>query len=368
MRAGGRPGYPLDMVEDVFRNPTKHRDILLPFLTTPSDWECPVVFTKQLGRWSAFRAWQYAVRGSQPSRAQHRTLLPEECLRALQDFNEARGDSSLATYTEATRRIVLDPHGLDDRFEPTMDPLKQDELSTWLEYLVFKVCVSDYCRRRVATHQACYDKAWARLASLGVLWPSEVKTQRVEDNTLQTTCRRTEAEVEAELRSAQGVQMRGELATENENGSSEAVATSLIEARAKLQRVRARLTAVDEFFKDTRDHRAHGSYWKMIADVHTKELPWVFQQLPMVRETTRRCTPRNTKMQAPLRRSSRIASQRLARRPAAQVPSHKSIPPSQQPQLAGAGRRKRRAAAGVSAQPLISAAFSGGVRKRRRLG
>ncbi|KAH8747973.1 hypothetical protein F5883DRAFT_241575 [Diaporthe sp. PMI_573] len=50
VRAGGRPGYPLDLVEDVFRNPTKHRDILLPFLTTPSDWECPIVFTKQLGR------------------------------------------------------------------------------------------------------------------------------------------------------------------------------------------------------------------------------------------------------------------------------------------------------------------------------
>ena len=133
-----------------------------------------------------------------------------------------------------------------------MDPLQQDELSTWLEYLVFKHCVSEYCRRRVSTHQARYDKAWARLASPGVLWPSEVKTQRVEDNFLQTTCRKTEAEVEAEIRSAEEVQLRCELATEHENGSSEVVAAlvRLVEARAKLERVRARLTAIDEFLKE----------------------------------------------------------------------------------------------------------------------
>ncbi|KAH8747972.1 hypothetical protein F5883DRAFT_241571 [Diaporthe sp. PMI_573] len=250
-----------------------------------------------------------------------------------------------------------------------MDPLQQDELSTWLEYLVFKYCVSDYCRRRVATHQACYDKSWARLTSLGVLWPSEVKTQLVEDNTLQTTCRRTEAEVEAEIRNAQGDQLRCELATEHENGSSEAVAASLrlAEARAKLERVRARLTAIDEFFTATRGHRAYGSYWKMIADAHSKELPWVFQQLPMVRENTRRRTPRNTRTQVPLRRSARIASQRLARTPTAQVSTDESTL-SQQPQLAEGGQGKRRFTVGVSSGYLALPALPEGGQKRRRLG
>lgn len=230
------------------------------------------------------------------------------------------------------------------------------------------------------THQARYDKAWAKLKSLGVLRPSEIKLQQIEDNSLQTACRRTEAEAAAEIRDAEEVQLRSELAAEHDNGSSEAMAVSLrlVEARAKLERVRTRLTAIDDFLMETVEYRAHGSYWKMVADIHTKELPWVLQQLPVVRGDTRERTQRDTEGHVPLRRSSRIASQRLARQSAVQVPNatagkrrhvsvDESTPLSQQPQLAEGGERKRRVAVGVSSQSLASPALPEGARKRRRL-
>lgn len=320
------------------------------------------------------------MRKSKPGRDRHRALLSEECSRALQDLNQARENNSLAAYAKAAKNVVLDHNGLEDSFHPMMDPLQQDELTTWLEYLVYKHCVSAYCQTRVATHQARYDKAWAKLNALGVLRPSEIKLQQIEDNNLQTACRRTETEVAAEVKDAEEVWLQSELATEHDSGSSEAVAASLrlVEARAKLDRVTARLTAIDDFLMETVEYRAHGSYWKMVADVHTKELPWVLQQLPIVRRDRRERTQRDMEGQVPLRRSSRIASQRLARKPAAQAPNatarkrqhvsvDESTPLSQQPQPAEGGGRKRRAAGGVSSQSLASLALSEGARKRRRL-
>ncbi|KAI0388661.1 hypothetical protein F5Y17DRAFT_186420 [Xylariaceae sp. FL0594] len=61
---GGRPAYPLSMLEDVVTNPEEHREILLPFQSYEDTGtvECEV-FEFQCGKWKGFRVWQECNRG-----------------------------------------------------------------------------------------------------------------------------------------------------------------------------------------------------------------------------------------------------------------------------------------------------------------
>ncbi|KAH8889940.1 hypothetical protein GQ53DRAFT_689303 [Thozetella sp. PMI_491] len=56
---GGQPGYPINLLEDVSKNPVEHREILRPWQDYP-DASTPhwSVFQTQLRRWQDFRMWQ----------------------------------------------------------------------------------------------------------------------------------------------------------------------------------------------------------------------------------------------------------------------------------------------------------------------
>ncbi|KAH6633905.1 hypothetical protein B0J18DRAFT_1884 [Chaetomium sp. MPI-SDFR-AT-0129] len=61
---GGRPLYPLDLLEDVLHNTENHRETLLPWQMNPEPETLDTdVFHKQLWRWRAFRHWQKENRG-----------------------------------------------------------------------------------------------------------------------------------------------------------------------------------------------------------------------------------------------------------------------------------------------------------------
>ena len=61
---GGRPVYPISLLEEVSQNPGKHHEMLQPWLnypnTSPTEWE---VFRNQRRSWREFRQWQKYNRG-----------------------------------------------------------------------------------------------------------------------------------------------------------------------------------------------------------------------------------------------------------------------------------------------------------------
>lgn len=60
---GGRPCYPIALLEDVSENPKKYRAMLRPWQDSPdTNWPRWKVFSKQLQRWADFRVWQLVNR------------------------------------------------------------------------------------------------------------------------------------------------------------------------------------------------------------------------------------------------------------------------------------------------------------------
>ncbi|OAA64391.1 hypothetical protein SPI_03038 [Niveomyces insectorum RCEF 264] len=104
---GGRPVYPIELLDDVAENPKAHKHLLLPMHLRPPHENTWRVFCKQAHLWSDFRSEQM----------KHR-----ETAEALAAFNAAAEE----------RRAML---GVVGPVVFLMDEAEQDTLTTWLEYL-----------------------------------------------------------------------------------------------------------------------------------------------------------------------------------------------------------------------------------------
>ncbi|KAF3768219.1 hypothetical protein M406DRAFT_326815 [Cryphonectria parasitica EP155] len=296
-------------------------------------------------------------------------LLSEECLLALRAFNQTRADNSLAAYVEAAKRTVLDHYGIRLAFQPTADPLQQDILSTWLEYLVYKHWLSTYCKTRVETYQRQYDKAWEKLLVLDVLTPAERETRQIDGNALQMARRKTEAGLESRARDCEAALLSFETADEQHEQHeqheqrSPSARLQLAESKMKHDRANAPISAIEDFLCQTVDYRLHGPHWEMLADTHYSELPWVLRQLPQVQRDARQRMHRVMEGQGLLRRSLRIANQKLESTVDSQAPP----PPALWPKKRGRAEADKSLQAPQQLQESVKEQRQEGARKRRRV-
>ncbi|KAK8009360.1 hypothetical protein PG991_011911 [Apiospora marii] len=155
IRAGGRPCYPIEELEDVMNDPRAYREALQPWVhhadMDPPGWE---VFQRQLSSWEGFRAWQNAYRDGNSGTAhpsvdsalqhyiRHRSLVPRSMsyIRILQRF-------------QSRHRVREDATNADE----------QDRLSTWFDYIAYMVCLYAQCLASRDRLQTEFDRAWSSL-------------------------------------------------------------------------------------------------------------------------------------------------------------------------------------------------------------
>uniref|UniRef100_A0A8H7KDJ9 Ankyrin 2,3/unc44 n=1 Tax=Bionectria ochroleuca TaxID=29856 RepID=A0A8H7KDJ9_BIOOC len=176
---GGRPFYSIEKLDAVEQDPDSHYDLIGPWKHLDSfsgglfEWE---VFQRQLDRWEQFRRWQLEHRSSQDAHACEKHIEKVRTKyarfagrssmddRYLAELDDPAGSSerkrfqardrvrkltlqklsqgghlytAFSNYTEDVRRC-LRQHGFLDRIDLDMDPKKQDELTTWAEYVHFE--------------------------------------------------------------------------------------------------------------------------------------------------------------------------------------------------------------------------------------
>ncbi|KAK8026259.1 hypothetical protein PG990_004082 [Apiospora arundinis] len=168
VQAGGRPCYPIDMLDDVMRDPKAHRELLKPWMyhaeqKTP-DWQ---VFDRQLKQWQGFREWQSRHRGVTDP-AHYQNLAVEK----LYKYFKRRRTPGFSGYTEAVKTL-LHKQGFQHPFELREDAEQQDRLSTWMEYLAFAYCFYEQSAAVVTRLQPTFDEAWAKLQASVTLEPFE---------------------------------------------------------------------------------------------------------------------------------------------------------------------------------------------------
>ncbi|KAL8893839.1 MAG: hypothetical protein Q9192_004871 [Flavoplaca navasiana] len=160
-----RPLFPLRLLTQVETNPAAYRDWLRPWTmypgtSDPEDWQ---VFSRQWDRWKQFRTWQLHNRRQTPSfptylaeyrrdsemsgEAPEQTARPEfeETARRLWEREYDYGPPQLYDSPEAvssryaeTARTLLADHGFFQSFQLQADSKKQDQWTTYVEYLAFE--------------------------------------------------------------------------------------------------------------------------------------------------------------------------------------------------------------------------------------
>ncbi len=200
--AGGRPAYPLDLLDRVSEDPSVCREALLPWQDYPErgDLHWDHVFQRQLRRWEHFHAWQRDNRHPLDDKTEFLLFAPahEETYRALGDpenqivkyvrsawlsergprradrhaLREDRTYAGFDDYLDHVRRR-LEKHGFTRPFELLPDPTQQSQVATWVEYLGYEYAWLDRHSRDIEKHQQTADEAWDSLKSANVLMPHE---------------------------------------------------------------------------------------------------------------------------------------------------------------------------------------------------
>uniref|UniRef100_A0A1Y1MUK4 Uncharacterized protein n=1 Tax=Photinus pyralis TaxID=7054 RepID=A0A1Y1MUK4_PHOPY len=145
IKAGGRPICPLSETASISKHPREHLELLGPWVEAPLvdleiDWKG--IFEKQLSNWQHFKAWQQSNRESE---ALPDTATPGTLLQATSDGANRPPPSSCCSSRStkfeahlAMARRRLSHCGFTKCFTFDMDLGKQDEWTTWIEYLSFE--------------------------------------------------------------------------------------------------------------------------------------------------------------------------------------------------------------------------------------
>ncbi|CAN8097993.1 unnamed protein product [Discula destructiva] len=175
---GGRPLYSIDLIDEVAKDPFSRWDILRPWVDYPADsdpdpdadsgvnWN---VFGRQLWSWRMFRYWQKFNRDDYTGweDSWHE-------VRAAYDRFVSVFRRRSPTYTEAVKQLLAE-YDFIRPFQFHEDPIQQDKLTTWIEYLGYECWVHHRYASRVKRMQPKYDTAWKTLVDLSVLRPFETE-------------------------------------------------------------------------------------------------------------------------------------------------------------------------------------------------
>ena len=279
VKDGGRPFFPFHLIDEIGQDPLAHWDMLRPwlfcapgFMPSPSSEPRWNVFSQQRKSWTYFRNWQEYNRQEGPPRPvakcwQNMSFVPVFNL-FVQDFR-----SAYPTYTEAAEKLLAQ-YEFTRPFQFLQDAAKQDQLTTWIEYLCYEFSVEYWYDDVIKRGRPVYNKAWKTLVDSGVLEPFETEEiicgtamslvcrQREWDEGLQNL-RSAEAALEellpdAEIR-AQMVAVRGA-------------------ARESFESFTARYEALHQFFRETNTYRGHIER----AVMHHFRLKWLLDQVPLI--------------------------------------------------------------------------------------
>jgi hypothetical protein len=280
VKDGGRPLYPISLLDEVSRDPGAYKDMLRPWLDDPDqdppDWDR--VFEKQAYNWRDFRRWQTYNR-SEPSS----DITTQYQVMAYESFSRHFRRESLS-YTEALGSLLAQ-YGFTRPFQLQDHAADQDALTTWIEYLGF-VCADHYRSARFAKRdQPQQDEAWKDLVDSGVLRPFETREYLDDiENGFRLQSEENRAHEVAELAES-AVAAALEKSRKAPNGSRHEHALELDASRSRLdvalkqlESVQRRNSLITNFNSAARSHgRA-----KEAAQRHFARVQWILDQVPLV--------------------------------------------------------------------------------------
>ncbi|KAL7894885.1 hypothetical protein HDV64DRAFT_271489 [Trichoderma sp. TUCIM 5745] len=258
---GGRPFYPIHLLDAVSKNPTQYRELLLfwqgDYNHDPERWS--VVFGNQLFAWEEFRGWQGRMR--------------------------ERYKDNFSQLTEGVKREVA-RLSVTQPFELDPDPKRQDKLTEWIEYMSFEYIMH---RRYKWTknHEAWYRKGWQKLVDSQVLRPSDT-IEYVTSNECESERRRELPQAEQAVEYAKSMVLLAQQAVaEPSHHPSSHAQQRLAAAQSELDEATRLLTSVERRNKlIMKFNRTAYNYRKAknVIERYGIFFQWLRDQLPLIEQ------------------------------------------------------------------------------------
>lgn len=219
VKDGGRPAYPINLLSQVFNDPVLYHEMVRPWLEDPDSrkpGDCRQVLRRQRDRWRKFRQWQLDNRGAAADNdtegfaaylvdqknfwemvgGSQVTADPEfeDAIRkqwkleqanrlwGWENVREVDSGGDLDGYAAAAARRLA-AHEFTQRFQFDQDPRRQEQWTTFVEYLEFECWWFDKFSGDVALLQQQHDAALENLRDFNVLKGSQTEEDLLDDET-----------------------------------------------------------------------------------------------------------------------------------------------------------------------------------------
>lgn len=330
MEQGGRPVYPISLLDEISTNPHEYHDLLQPWLEYPDVLEAHnwmTIFQQQLTSWEYFLAWRNERRGIYDYDAEYSLYVERmkrgyALYRLTQDLAELEADRSsdkkgfdlyeqrrrgeqyglpelgdgggFPAYAEAVAKRLAED-GFTQTFQLDPDPAQQDKLTTWIEYLCYGYCWRDRCIGNLRDLQPEYDDAWKQLVDSGVLKSGETEERLRTTESAMGRQREVDAaakEVELARSAARAVLAAKDQAMKDPGSSNltpqacvrmiDKAHARLNKATAALKRVKRRGNLVTDFIRATFGHKRA----RRNLEHHGLLVRWMLEQIPLIEAET----------------------------------------------------------------------------------
>ncbi|KAK7403871.1 hypothetical protein QQX98_010375 [Neonectria punicea] len=320
---GGRPLYPVDLIQDMFRDPDNYAETLRPWQVNISPVSPSGIFQKQLQRWQDFRKWQNDNRGREdndggfPAYIEWRKHIIQQhmrsksaakrlaeieadpsCLKSGWDRRQwererqrchcrERGCQGFRDYTEAVKRRLA-RHGFTQPFKLDEDPKNQDKLTTWIEYLNYEYWWLDKYTSDIERLEPEHDKLWQELIDKKTLRPHETKEfvrttaspmeRQNEEDMAWKAVQRAESEAKRIYVLTQEDPKRLRISKAKRISMLKHGTERLLAAKQRFEQIRSRNHRIGDFIRATFDYDEA----KRDAARHRVLVQWVLDQVPLV--------------------------------------------------------------------------------------
>lgn len=290
IKEGGRPLFSIDLLDKIIEDPLSHWDLLRPWVQYPpyidpdpeeaegADWN---VFWEQMWSWRRFRKWQKYIRKNYAGWDS--------------TFAHVQGEGrALPDYTEAVKTLLAE-YDFTRPFQLQKDPMHQDRLTTWIEYLGYECWLHHRLTQRMKCMQPGYDAAWKKLVGSNVLRPFETE-EYVCHRTMECALRHQSEEdqatkvVESSKLAAEAVVIAMYKDAHNSKGAclnSEQRMQRMLEAKSRLEAAKESLVLIkrrNDLVTEFKQAVELGPYLTAKEDAkrHSLRIRWILDQVPLI--------------------------------------------------------------------------------------
>ncbi|KAH6620870.1 hypothetical protein B0J18DRAFT_430913 [Chaetomium sp. MPI-SDFR-AT-0129] len=281
VRDGGRPMYPIELVNQLAEDPAAYPDLVRPWPLLPRMRS--MIFEAQWHHWKFFRSWQEHTRQQSPlSEITSGPITQHWEANKVYSVFVTQFLSKNLMYSDAAANLLKEHYFSRRGIQFLQDRTQQDKVTEWIEYLAFECAKHNWYGYQIQRCQKRIDACWETLASSGLLRPYETREYVCDKSSTPVY----QAEVDRIQRELDLAEFEFEEAQTGANTDQETMAT----ATQKLDEAKREMEVFQQRKELTIPYNTQVHNRRKLEEEQEKQgrlLEWVRDQVPLVEAEVR---------------------------------------------------------------------------------